>query len=171
MNNNQTFKLIYVCSGNVFRSVFAEGYTKKLLAERGINNINVFSCGIVADKSFKMPESIKKLYELYQIKQKDIHTHIPTKISEEILADANLILVMDMLQIEFIDKFFPQYRYKTFLLKEYAGFFSQPEIFDPIGQPEAVYLSTAEEIKICVEIVVEKIIYDVLRKEIKNEPS
>ncbi len=149
--------ILYVCSGNVFRSVFAEGYTKHLLAKYNIENLNVNSCGIIAEKSFRIPSSIKKLFELYNIKEKDLSKHIPTKINEEILANSDLVLVMDRVEIEFIKKNFPQFFSKTFLLKEYVGFFSQPEIFDPIGQPESVYLKTAEEIKICVEKLVKNL--------------
>ncbi len=150
--------ILFVCSGNVFRSVFAEGYMKHLLRKNNINNkINVYSCGIFAEEKFKLPDSIKKLFQLYDIKEKDLSKHIPTRINEKLLSDAYLILVMDKTHIEFIKQNFSNYFNKTFLLKEYVGFYLQPEIFDPIGQPENVYLSTAEEIKICIEILTKKL--------------
>lgn len=150
--------ILYVCSGNVFRSVFAEGYTKHVLAKYDITNIKVSSCGIIAQESFKIPQSIKKLFELYNIKEKDLSQHVPTRVNKELLSLSDLILVMDKTQIEYIKQNFPEFLPKTFLLKEYAGFFAQPEIYDPIGQPENVYLQTAEEIKLYVEIIVKKIV-------------
>lgn len=159
--------LLYVCSGNVFRSVFAEGYTKKLLAERNITSVQVSSCGILAEKHFKIPESIKKLFELFQIKEKDLSAHIPTRISEMLLHSADLVLVMDLKQIGYIEQNFKEYRYKTFLLKEYAGFGTQPEIFDPLGQPESVYFQTAEEIKLCIDTIIAKKLP--LWKGVKND--
>jgi len=150
--------ILYVCSGNVFRSVFAEGYTKHLLAKYGVDNIEVKSCGIIAQKSFKIPKCIYKFFELYDIKEKDLSTHIPTKINEELLKTADIILVMDKSQLEFIKENFDEYFSKTFLLKEYAGFFTNPEIYDPLGQPESVYLKTVEEIKLCVEIILKNFV-------------
>jgi Low molecular weight phosphotyrosine protein phosphatase. len=95
---------------------------------------------------------------LYDIKEKDLSTHIPTKINEELLKTADIILVMDKSQLEFIKENFDEYFSKTFLLKEYAGFFTNPEIYDPLGQPESVYLKTVEEIKLCVEIILKNFV-------------
>lgn len=155
---NKINSILYVCSGNVFRSVFAEGYTKQLLVNNGIDSIKVSSCGIIAQESFKLPRSIRNLFELYKITAKNLDTHKPTRINHEILFTHDLILVMDKTQISYIKENHPEFIPKTFLLKEYAGFFTKPEIFDPIGQPESVYLQTAEEIKLCVEIIVKKLI-------------
>ncbi len=148
--------ILYTCSGNVFRSVFAEGYTKHLLKKYNIENVNVSSCGTIAEESFKIPKSIKELFKFYNIKEKDISNHIPKRINEELLKNADVVLVMDKTHIEFIEKNFPEFRSKTFLLKEYAGFLDKTEIFDPIGQPESVYFSTALDIKISVEALIKK---------------
>ncbi|MCS7227758.1 MAG: hypothetical protein NZ839_02190 [Endomicrobia bacterium] len=155
---NQINSILYVCSGNVFRSVFAEGYTKHLLTKYGIENIQVFSCGIIAEPNFKLPESIKKVFEIYKITEKNLANHIPTRISWTLLSSADLVLVMDNTQIDYIKKNFYEFISKTFLLKEYVGFLSQLEIYDPIGQPESVYLQTVEEIKICVEILIKNLV-------------
>lgn len=158
MKSQNQKNILFVCSGNVFRSVFAEGYTKHLLKENGLENINIFSCGTIAEEKFRIPESIKKLFKLYNIKEKDLSKHIPTKINEELLSTADIILVMDKSHLDFIKQNFKDHYSKTFLLKDFAGFYSQLEIFDPIGQPEEVYIKTAEEIKICIEAIIEKTI-------------
>jgi protein-tyrosine-phosphatase len=149
-------KITFVCSGNVFRSVFAEGYLKKLIAENKINNIEPSSCGTIAEPGFKIPKVLYTLFKVYDIKQKSLHTHIPTRITKEILNSSDLILVMDNTQLEFIKHNFKEFLFKTFLLKEYVGILSQQEIFDPIGQEETVYIKTAEEIKICLDILIKK---------------
>jgi len=150
--------ILYVCSGNVFRSVFAEGYTKHLLAKYGVEDVEVKSCGIIAQESFKIPKCMYKFFELYGIKEKDLSTHIPTKINEELLKTANIVLVMDKTHLEFIKENFAEYFSKTFLLKEYAGFFTNSEILDPINQPESVYIKTVEEIKLCIEIIIKNFV-------------
>ncbi|MEN3013973.1 MAG: hypothetical protein ABDH23_05110 [Endomicrobiia bacterium] len=151
--------ILYVCNGNVFRSVFAEGYTLHLLAKYNIDNIKVYSCGVIAQQNFKIPESINKLFKIYNIKEKDLSKHIPTKINSPLLEISDIVFVMEKSQMDFIYLNFKKFFDKVYLLKEFAGFFSQPEIFDPIGQPESIYLNTAEEIKICVEIILKKLVY------------
>ena len=39
------YKICFVCTGNACRSPFAECVTKKLLADAGMNGIEVFSMG------------------------------------------------------------------------------------------------------------------------------
>ncbi len=152
------YLILYVCSGNVFRSVFAEGYTKHLLTRYGVEDIEVKSCGTVAQENFKIPKCMYKFFELYGIKEKILEEHKPTKINKELLESANIVLVMDRTQFNFIKDNYPEFFNKTFLLKEYAGFFTNPEIYDPLGQPESVYLKTVEEIKLCVEIIVKNFV-------------
>ncbi|MCX7957162.1 MAG: hypothetical protein N2643_04635 [Endomicrobia bacterium] len=167
MSDLKLNSILYVCSGNVFRSVFAEGYTLHLLAKNSRRNINIGSCGIIADPSFVLPQSIKKIFSLYGIKEKQLTKHTPTKMNEYLLKTFDLILVMEKCHLDFIYNNFNDFFSKAFLLKEFAGFYSNPEIYDPIGQPESVYIKTAEEIKLCVEIIVKKYynINDVNKKE------
>ena len=40
---NMNYKICFVCTGNACRSPFAECVTKKLLADAGMNGIEVFS--------------------------------------------------------------------------------------------------------------------------------
>ena len=42
---NMNYKICFVCTGNACRSPFAECVTKKLLADAGMNGIEVFSLG------------------------------------------------------------------------------------------------------------------------------
>ena len=42
---NMSYKICFVCIGNACRSPFAECVTKKLLADAGIGDIEVFSLG------------------------------------------------------------------------------------------------------------------------------
>ena len=42
---NMNYKICFVCTGNACRSPFAECVTKKLLADAGMSDIEVFSLG------------------------------------------------------------------------------------------------------------------------------
>ena len=151
-------RITFVCSGNVFRSVFAQEYLKKLVFENRINNIEILSCGTIAQSNFQIPKVLYKIFNLYNIKQKSLEQHIPSKITESILDNSDLVLVMDKSHLEVIKNNYKKSLFKTFLLKEYVGILSQQEIYDPIGQEEIVYIQTAEEIKICLEKLLEKLV-------------
>jgi len=150
-------KITFICSGNVFRSVFAEGYLKKLVSENEMDNMEIYSCGTIAEPEFEIPKVLYKIFELYDIRQKSLDEHIPTKITEMILQNSDILLVMDKTHLEFIKHNFKTFLFKTFLLKEYVGILSQQEIYDPIGQQEIVYIQSAEEIKMCIDILTKKL--------------
>ena len=42
---NKSYKICFICTGNACRSPFAECVTKKVLADAGLNGIEVFSLG------------------------------------------------------------------------------------------------------------------------------
>lgn len=45
---NMSYKICFVCTGNACRSPFAECVMRKLLADAGMNDIEVFSLGTLA---------------------------------------------------------------------------------------------------------------------------
>lgn len=161
-------KITFICSGNVFRSVFAQEYLKKLAKEKNLSFVEIDSCGTIAQPHFKIPEILFKLLKVYGIDNFKKSEHKPTKICQEIVDKSDIILVMEKNHLEYIKKNFSSSCHKTFLLKEYAGFLSHLEIFDPIGQEKVVYIKTAEEIKNCLDIIIQKLIQ---KGEKSNVPS
>ena len=149
-------KVVFVCSGNVFRSVFAEGYALQVIADRGLRGITVASCGTVAETSFRIPRVLAEVFRVHGVTVKHAVAHRPVRLSRERLAGATAVLVMDRGHLAAVRATCPEYAGVTWLLKEYAGYTDDLEIPDPIGQPESVYLQTAETIRNCIDAVAER---------------
>lgn len=82
--------ILFVCKGNIFRSMSAEYLTKKYLEEIGMEAINVSSTGTEANPQPAHPTTIARL-NYYGCNP---NNHIQRKISKEILEQQDLIVCM-----------------------------------------------------------------------------
>jgi len=137
-------KILFVCTGNTCRSVMAQGLFKNMLREEGIKDVKVSSAGIDALPSFAIYGVLEKVLKEEDI---EISNHKPTRVTPQIVKDANLILVMEKRHKEAILEMAPEVKNRVFLLKEFAGEKKNLDIPDPIGQPEEAYRSRLQEIK------------------------
>lgn len=88
---NMNYKICFVCTGNACRSPFAECVTKKLLADAGIGDIEVFSLGTLDwgenPRDAAMVDVAKELgYDL---------SGTTTAITREKLMEADAVIVFD----------------------------------------------------------------------------
>jgi protein-tyrosine-phosphatase len=148
-------KVLFVCTGNSCRSVMAEGLMKKYLKELGKDDIKVVSAGTSALGGLPPTDEAVKVMQEEGV---DVTAHRSTKLDENIVRDADLILVMEGMHKDFIDSNFPEGSYKSYLLKEYGseGESHYPEsknIPDPIAKPIEFYRLSLEVIKEQVERV------------------
>lgn len=77
--------IVFVCTGNTCRSPLAEGLMKKLLADRGIDSINVTSAGLAAYPGDEVSEKSVIAAEKYGV---DISAHRSKRISEYMLGNS-----------------------------------------------------------------------------------
>ena len=91
-------KILFVCTGNVFRSLSAEYCLKSYLTKSNIKNILVSSAGIVAKPENPDPVTIKTLEEFGVL----VDGHKQTKLTAEIVKDYDLIIAMAENHQEFI---------------------------------------------------------------------
>lgn len=137
-------KILFVCTGNTCRSVMAQGLFKNMLREEGIKDVKVSSAGIAALPSFAIYGVLEKVLKEEDI---EISNHKPTRVTPQIVKDADLILVMEKRHKEAILEMAPEVKNRVFLLKEFAGEKKNLDIPDPIGQPEEAYRKRLQEIK------------------------
>lgn len=131
-------KVLFVCTGNTCRSVFAEYLFKKLPAGHAAE---ISSAGTHASPLLPIPESVTKLLNEEGVKN---FKHTPKKITRELTAWATHIFAMGNYHKEYLLKNFPEAQGKIALL-------SQKDIEDPMGGSEEVYRNCLKEIKQALE--------------------
>jgi len=119
----------------------AEYILKKLSKEKNLN-IEVKSAGTAGNPSYNIYGALAEVFNEEGI---DYSNHISKPVSKELLDWADMVLVMENEHKKFIEKFYPEYKNKVFLLTEYAK--DKGEIPDPIGMSKLFYRETFDRIK------------------------
>jgi protein-tyrosine-phosphatase len=140
--------ILIVCTGNICRSPMAEGLLKQILIEKHLNNVLVRSAGISAGNGLQASLNAVATMAEQGI---DITSHRSQPVTSSLIAESDLILVMEEYHRDSILSFAPAASGKVRLLKEYdINSVSSMDIQDPMGGPIAAYRYSAKEIKRCL---------------------
>ena len=134
-------KIMYVCTGNVFRSPVAVGMTRQFLRDKGIR---LESAGMLEYKGAPLSQAIMELAERYGI---DLSKHKPRKVDASLADAADLILVFDKKQVTELIERFPQARNKTYTIKSYAGCSDGRDMEDLWNKPVQIYENFIKELR------------------------
>lgn len=109
-------KILFVCTANRYRSPIAEACFKaELIKREQAQNWDVSSAGTwTQDGQPAMSDAVRKA-ELLGL---DIQAHLSRAITEDLIKETDLILVMEQGQKEALQSEFAQQREKIFLLSE-----------------------------------------------------
>ncbi len=134
----------------------AKGLLKKML--QGRNDVMVLSAGIAA-----MP-GLRATQETINVMAKngiDVASHLTQRLTNEMVEEADLVLVMERFHKQEILSRVPGASKKVHLLREFGGTHSpdaaEIDIVDPIAKPTEVYESCFQTIREAVEKAVQKI--------------
>jgi protein-tyrosine-phosphatase len=123
--------ILFVCTGNICRSPFAEGLLKKLVQKNRLDDIVADSAGLLALSGNSVTGLAQKVAEEYNV---DLSGHIAKSIKEDIVDRSDLILVMEYSQAKELLDAFPEAEDKVFLIRRFARFGSKDRgIADPYG--------------------------------------
>lgn len=133
----------------------AEGIMKKRKEEEKLD-IEIYSCGIFAQTGDFATNYAKEAVKKYDV---DISSHRATNIKEAKLEEMDVILCATKSHKQNILFLYPYTKGKVFTMKEYAKLDNNGQdmdIQDPWGYDLKTYQSCAEEIKECIEKIIEK---------------
>ena len=151
-----------MCQANTCRSVMAHALLEKMLAERGLDGrIRVTSGGIGPHARDGM---IPSLDARIVLREDGIHLAEDTIVStdlrahRDVLAGADLILTMTEEQKRLVRAQAEAAERAVYTLAEFAGDGGDGDIRDPVGQDEARYRATRDEIKRRLEASLERLL-------------
>ena len=146
------YKICCVCTGNACRSPFAECVTKKLLADAGIGDIEVFSLGTLDwgenPRDAAMVDVAKELgYDL---------SGTTTAITRERLMAADEVIIFDERHRDAITRVLDYSHWNRIVLFNKIAFDEDSNVEDPHFQTEAVYRHVAQHIEIGCKRLIER---------------
>jgi len=152
--------VLIVCQANTCRSVMAQALLERMLAERGVDGrIRVRSGGI---GPYARDGMIASLDARIVLREHGIHLGEDTIVSTDlkahpdVLAAADLVLTMTEDQKHLIRERLDGADRAVYTLAEFAG--EHGDIRDPVGQDEARYRATRDEIRRRLEGSLERLL-------------
>jgi protein-tyrosine-phosphatase len=138
-------RILFVCHGNIMRSALAEGLVRRELAALGASTIAVRSAGLHAIPD--SPADPRMVHAAARVGL-DLVSHRATLISESLMADSDLVFVMDYLNDAEIRARFPNHVRKVWMLGAAAPTPAHGlEIPDPFSEGESAVNEAVERIR------------------------
>ncbi len=139
-------KILFVCTGNVCRSVLAEKLLNKLAAERGLA-WEARSCGVAAQRYSAASPEIRRILEREGAPP---FTHVPQLVGRDLLRWADLTLTMTQEHRRAVLERFPEFHAKVRVLLPHVGL-PGADVEDPMGRGDEAYERSARDIKEALE--------------------
>jgi adenylate cyclase len=90
--------ILFVCTGNIFRSMSAEYLAKKYIKDQNLKNIYISSAWTVAHPENPFSYTLKRLQKYWC----DANNHVQTKLDENVLKDKDFVIVMAKHHLEMV---------------------------------------------------------------------
>lgn len=123
--------VLFVCTGNTCRSPLAKVLLERMVSEKGIENVNVDSCGLSAYPGCPASENSAMIAPEFGC---SLNFHVAKQFDDSLGDWADVIITMSGSHKAVIDGFFEKYADKTYVLGE--------GISDPYG-------GDLEEYRVC----------------------
>lgn len=144
--------ILFVCTGNTCRSPMAEVIARHLLLSRGVG-IKVMSAGVAALPM--VPASAGAIRVMRELTL-DLSGHRARQLEPKLIDEAGLILTMTRQHCNYLHTMVPGAAMKIFTLAGYAG--AGDDVSDPIGGSDDAYRLCAGELKILIELALNRLL-------------
>lgn len=143
---DKTNHIVFVCTGNICRSVFAEYFLRK----KTNHGLKIESCGLDVTQAISSPIEAVNAGRSYGI---DLSEHRSKGVMSCDLLNADLIIPMDYGHYRRLVADYPQYKMKIFLLRDFDAFpYSLIcNIHDPFGLAQDEFECCFENIQRCLQ--------------------
>jgi protein-tyrosine phosphatase len=152
--------ILVVCTGNICRSPMAAYLLKHLLPEVLRDRVDIGSAGTYALHGHRATEPAVQVMAEAGI---DLGSHRARQITGEMVRQAGLILVMERMHLDMVQRMRLWGKPRAKLLGEYGPRPESPEIEDPYGLPLETYRACLNHIRPCIEGVIGQLVSEMLR--------
>jgi protein-tyrosine-phosphatase/predicted ATP-grasp superfamily ATP-dependent carboligase len=135
-------KIVFLCYGNICRSPLAAK-----LAEQRLSGVAIDSAGFHATTGRRSPEKMLRIGSSLGI---DLSDHRSARATRDLLLSADLVIVMDLENLDRLQKEFPEARSRSTLL----GLFGNPPVLtiaDPYLAEEAATSRICEQVRSSID--------------------
>jgi len=135
-------KIVFLCYGNICRSPLATA-----LAEQRLRGVEINSAGFHRQEGRSCPEKIQRIGNSFGV---DLSGHRSSRVTPEVLANADLVVAMDKENMNCLPREFPEVLERTTLL----GLFGNPPalaIADPYLADKVITRQICDQVRSSVD--------------------
>lgn len=129
---------LFICKGNVCRSVFAQGLAEKIAAEKGIPIALFDSAGLEVTTACPPPKEALRVAKEFGVA---LDGYRSKRISREMAESFDMVIAMEARQVDVLERLLPQQRHRIFLLplfddngRNERDLYTAYNIRDPFGE-------------------------------------
>ena len=140
--------VLFVCKGNICRSPLAEAYFRSLVEKEG-RSMTVRSAGLETTPGKPADARAKAVALEHRL---SLEEHATTQVHRELLDQSDLIIVMEIMQKDRIQRLYPRSKGKVVLLGRF-DFSGSLEIADPYSGTSEDFLSCFQQVSRCCDVL------------------